>query len=188
MPRYFAAFALVLLIALVLVRAQLLKRQGTKAIHFGNIDKKDFLIPPFALFYLYTVFAAAFDLPTISKQEFFHSETVSWAGVLFCAGGLFLFAWSLISFGKNFRVGIDTSHPGQLVTKGAFRISRNPIYVAFALVLIGQFLIFPNAILLIYFGTAVWLFHRQVLREEAFLKTYYGQEFTDYCKRVRRYI
>jgi protein-S-isoprenylcysteine O-methyltransferase Ste14 len=187
MPRYFAAFALVLLIGLVLVRARLLKRQGIKAIHFGSIDKKDFLVPPFALFYFYTVFAAAFNLPTMSKQEFFHSEMVSWAGVLFCAGGLFLFAWSLVSFGKNFRVGIDTAHAGKLVTTGAFGISRNPIYVAFALVLIGQFLVFPNVILLIYFGAAVWLFHRQVLREEAFLKTYYGQEFTDYSRRVRRY-
>jgi hypothetical protein len=28
--------------------------------NFGRIDKKDFLIPPFAIFYFYIVFAAAF--------------------------------------------------------------------------------------------------------------------------------
>ncbi len=44
--------------------------------HFGKIDKTDFLIPPFALFYLYTVFAVAFDLPLVSTQEFFHSEGI----------------------------------------------------------------------------------------------------------------
>jgi protein-S-isoprenylcysteine O-methyltransferase Ste14 len=54
--------------------------------------------------------------------------------------------------------------------------------------LIGEFLIFPNWILLIYIGAAVWLFHRQVLREEEYLRMHYGPEYSEYCKRVRRYL
>jgi protein-S-isoprenylcysteine O-methyltransferase Ste14 len=69
-----------------------------------------------------------------------------------------------------------------------FAFSRNPIYVAFASILLGQFLIFPNWILLVYIGAATWLFHRQVLREEEFLKQHYGQEYAEYCQRVRRYL
>ena len=56
----------------------------------------------------------------------------------------------------------------QLVTTGIFAFSRNPIYIAFGLILLGQFLVFPNWILLVYLGAGTWLFHRQVLREEAF--------------------
>jgi protein-S-isoprenylcysteine O-methyltransferase Ste14 len=74
------------------------------------------------------------------------------------------------------------------VTGGIFAFTRNPIYVGFALVLIGQFLIFPNWIIFVYLAAATWLFHRQVLREEGFLKAHYGQDYADYCKRVRRYI
>ena len=188
MPRYFGALTLVLLLGMVLTRALLMRRGGTKAIHFGEIDKTDFLIPPFALFYFYIVFAAAFDFPTVSRQEFFHSATISWAGALLCMAGLFLLFLSLVSFGKSFRVGIDQTDPDKLVTTGIFAFSRNPIYVAFGFVLLGQFLLFSNWILLVYMVAAIWLFHRQILREEEYLSGHYGQPYSEYCDRVRRYL
>lgn len=95
---------------------------------------------------------------------------------------------SLVSFGQSFRVGIDVDHSDRLVTTGLFAFGRNPIYVAFACVLLGQFLVFPNWILLVYLVVGIWLLHRQVLREEAFLKQHYGQEYTEYCGHVRRYL
>ncbi len=155
---------------------------------FGEIDKKDFLIPPFVFFYIYVVFAAAFAWPAVSKQEFFHSETISWFGVAACAAGLLVLLWSLVSFGRSFRVGIDVNQPDELITSGIFALSRNPIYVALAAILIGQFLIFPNWILLLYIVTAAWLFHRQVLREEGSLQAHYGQQYLAYSNRVRRYL
>ena len=155
--------------------------------YFGNLDRKDFLLPPFVLFYFYLVFANALDLPTVSTQEFFHSEIIQWIGVFFCLAGLLLVLWSLVSFGRSFRVGIDTEHPDKLITSGAFAYSRNPIYVAFALILLGQFLIFPNWLLLVYLFAGIWLFHRQILREEEYLKKHYGKEYREYSNRVRRY-
>jgi protein-S-isoprenylcysteine O-methyltransferase Ste14 len=187
MQRYFAALTIVLMLGMVWTRVFLMKRHGTNAMKFGNIDKKDFLILPFAFFYFYIVFAAAFGLPAVSTQEFFRSEFVSWVGVAFCLAGLLLLLWSLVSFGQSFRVGIDTEHPDKLITSGLFAWSRNPIYVAFALILMGQFLVFPSGILLVYIGAGVWLLHRQVLREEDYLKARYGEEYAAYCKRVRRY-
>src|SRR5258707_3612191 len=185
MPGYFGAVTIILLLGMVLTRALLLKRQGIQAMNFGKMDKTDFLIPPFAFFYFYLVFAAAFHFPTVSTQEFFHSDTISWLGVLVCLAGLLLLLWSLVSFGRSFRVGIDTEHPDKLATSGIFAFSRNPIYVAFALILSGQFLIFSNWILLLYIGAAIWLFHRQALREEGYLKNHYATEYLEYCNRVR---
>lgn len=188
MPGYFAAITILLLLGMVWARVLLMRRAGIKAMHFGEIDKKDFFIPPLALLYFYVVFAAAFDLPGVSKQEFFHSEAVSWLGVLLCLAGLSLLFLSLISFGKSFRVGIDQDRPDQLVTTGIFAFSRNPIYVAFAFVLLGQFLVFSSWILLVYLVAATALFHRQVLREEEFLKKHYGRQYSEYSNRVRRYL
>jgi protein-S-isoprenylcysteine O-methyltransferase Ste14 len=188
MPKYFAVLTIVLMLGMVLTRVLFLRRKGIAAMQFGKIDKTDFLIPPFALFYFYLVFANAFTLPTVSTQDFFHSEMISWVGVFFCLAGLLLLLWSLISFGQSFRVGIDTEHPDELITSGVFAFSRNPIYVAFALILLGQFLIFPNWILLIYMGAGIWLFHRQVLREEDYLKQHYGKEYLAYSNQVRRYL
>ena len=188
MPGYIGALTLVLLIGMVLTRVMLLRRKGIEAMNFGKLDKSDFLIPPFALFYFYLVFANAFGWPTVSTQRFFDSENIAWVGVVVCIAGLALFLASLVSFGKSFRVGIDNTTPDQLITTGVFAYSRNPIYVAFAFVLLGEFLIFPNWILLLYLAAAVWLFHRQVLREEEYLKGHYGDAYLDYAKRVRRYL
>jgi protein-S-isoprenylcysteine O-methyltransferase Ste14 len=185
---YFGALTIVLLLAMVWMRILLMRRHGIKAVKFGSIDKKDFLILPFAFFYFYTVFAAAFNLPIFSRQELLHSGTVSWVGVLLCVAGLLLLFLSLVSFGKSFRVGIDQDRPDKLVTTGVFALSRNPIYAAFGFVMLGQFLLFSNWILLVYMMAGVFLFHRQVLREEEYMRSHYGQEYSEYCDRVRRYL
>lgn len=188
MQSYLASAMLVLIVVLVISRVLVMKRRGIRAMNFGKLDKKDFLIPPFALLYFYLVFSHTFNWPLISKQEMFNSEIISWMGVLFCFVGCLLFVLSLISFGDSFRVGIDIEDPDQLVTTGIYAISRNPIYLAFWIILLVQFFVFPNWILLLYLGGATWLFQRQVLREEEYLNEHYGKDFVEYCSRVRRYL
>jgi len=173
---------------MVLVRVRLLRQRGVFAMQFGKKDRSDFLIPPFAFLYFYVVFAGAFGWPTFAREDLVQSPAVQWLGVLLCAGGLVMMFLSLISFGTSFRVGIDAEHPDKLVTTGIFAHTRNPIYVAFGLVLLGEFLIQPHIILLIYLVAGVALFHRQVLREEAFLRQHYRKEYVIYAKRVRRYL
>jgi len=188
MQGYLAALTIVLAIGAVVARLILLGRAGTRAMHFGSLDRTDFLIPPFALFYFYTVFGAAFGLPLVSSRRLFQSEGMAWLGVFLCFVGVLLLLLSLVSFGRSFRVGIDVDHPDRLVTTGIFALSRNPIYVGFALVLLGQFLVFSNWVPMIYLAAGLWLLHRQVLREEAFLAKHYGQDYVEYCRRVRRYL
>jgi protein-S-isoprenylcysteine O-methyltransferase Ste14 len=188
MPKYLATLTILFLLGMVITRVLLLKRKGIEAMNFGKIDRTDFIIPPFALFYFYLILTHAFNLPTVSRQLFFQSDIVAWTGVALCSAGLSLLLWSIVSFGQSFRVGIDTNHADKLITTGVFAISRNPIYVAFAFVLLGQFLVFPNWILLVYLVAAFWLFNRQILREEDYLKKHYGRDYLDYCNRVRRYI
>lgn len=187
MQGYLAALTIVLMMGMVLARVAVMRRAGVKAMHFGNRDRKDFLIPPFALFYFYTIFAAAFGLPLASSRRWFQSEAASWTGVALCFAGLAILLASLISFGRSFRVGIDVEKPDQLVITGLFAYSRNPIYLAFGLVLLGQFLVFPNPVPLIYLAAGCWLMHRQVLLEEEFLRQRYGKEYVEYRGRVRRY-
>ena len=188
MPRYLAALLVVLLLGAVLSRVLLLRRTGTQAMHFGKIDKTDFLIPPVALFYFYTVFAAAFGWPLANRQRFFQSTVVAWLGVALCLVGVLVLVLSLVSFGNSFRVGIDVDQPGRLVTTGIFAVSRNPIYVGFFVFLVGQLLVSPDWVPLIYLIAGAALFHRQVLREEEFMAQRYGQEYADYRRRVRRYV
>jgi protein-S-isoprenylcysteine O-methyltransferase Ste14 len=41
---------------------------------------------------------------------------------------------------------------------------------------------------LVYLVAATGLFHRQVLREEEFLKKHYGRQYSEYSDQVRRYL
>jgi protein-S-isoprenylcysteine O-methyltransferase Ste14 len=188
MPSYLGALAIVVLLALVLTRVGLLRARGVTAMRFGQLDKTDFLIPPFAFLYFYVIFANAFRWPAIPHEEFFHSTWVPWIGVSSCTVALLLILLSLISFGRSFRIGIDTDRPDRLVTSGIFGLTRNPMYVAFGLLLLGGLLIQPNWILLTYLVAGIGLFHRQVLREEDYLGQHYGEEYGIYCKHVRRYL
>ena len=187
MQGYFAIFTLVLIILFVLLRSFQLKKHGTKALLFGQIDKKDFFIPPFIILYFYLIIANTFNLPRLGNILTV-SATTPWVGVILCIFALILFLWGIISFGKSFRVGIDISKPGKLITTGAFSISRNPLYVAFFMILTGIFLIFPTWIFFAYFVAGLWLIDRQVCLEENSLRSIYGKEYDDYCNRVRRYI
>jgi protein-S-isoprenylcysteine O-methyltransferase Ste14 len=179
---------IVLMPAMVLTRIAILRHHGITAMKFGETDKTDFLIPPFVLFYVYLVFANAFAWPSPSHARLFTAPFAQWLGVLFCAIGVVLMFWSLVSFGTSFRVGIDEDQPDKLITTGVFAITRNPIYVAFGFVLAGEFLIQPTWLMLVYMLAGFALFHRQVLREEAFLREHYGAAFQAYAARVRRYL
>lgn len=187
MRRHLAALTIVFAIAMVLTRVFLMKRHGITAMKFGAIDKKDFLIPPFAFLYFYLICAATCGLPSVAGRELFRSSSAGWQGIFFCCTGLSILLWSLISFGASFRIGIDMDRPDRLITTGVFAHSRNPIYVAFALILAGEFLVFPYWPLLIYLIAGIGLFHRQVVLEEKFLTGHYGQQYLDYSRRVRRY-
>lgn len=184
---YFAITTLVLVIIMVLSRVAILRNKGIEAMKFGDMDKKDYIAIPFVLLYFYIILTSVIDIPTLGAV-LFESKIVSWIGVVFCILGLIIFLFSLITFGKSFRVGIDEDQPGELVTSGVFSISRNPIYAAFLFILMGIFLIIPNWILLMYLVVGFWFINRQVRREEDSLVKIYGDEYKEYCKKVRRYL
>ncbi len=186
--QYIGAGTLAVLMAMVIARLVMLRRRGIRAMKFGETDKTDFLIPPIVLFYIYSVWATAFGWPKVADRVSFQSGAIGWAGVALCLTGLALFLASLISFGKSFRVGIDQGRPGSLVKTGVFAISRNPIYVAFALVLAGEFLVYSTWIRLLYLLGGMLLLHRQVIREESHLSAQYGDEYAEYRRGVRRYL
>jgi len=188
MHTYFGIILILSFIILVLIRSLSLKKKGIQAVEFGQKNKSDFILPPFALFYFYILLSNTFPLPTIPSQQLFYSEFVSWIGVALGVCGFLFFVWTLISFKNSFRVGLANNTAQGLITTGAFTISRNPIYVAFATLLISEFLIYGSWILFIYIIAGIITFHIQVLREEAFLKEQYGQVFETYCNNVRRYL
>ena len=190
MRDYFNLALFFCFIVLVLGRAAMLRRKGIKAFLFGATDKSDFLLLPVIAASFYVMLAAAFGLPfpAVLLRPLIGNEVMSWIGTALCAASVVWFAFALKSFGDSFRVGIDETAPDKLVTTGMFAVSRNPIYVAFLSYFIGIMLSYFNVTSIITFALFFAAIHRQILREERFLKKHYGKEYEDYCARVRRYL
>lgn len=98
-----------------------------------------------------------------------------------------LLIW-LAAMGDAWRIGIDRSAPRSLVTRGIFAWTRNPIYAAFDLLLVGVFLLQGRLIFLVLALFLMPMFHLQVLREERFLERLYGDAYRDYRARIGRYL
>ena len=185
-----SGLALLMLIACVATRAAMLRRRGTRAMVFGETDKRDFVLVAVLLAIVYAAVARSLGLPMwgVLLKPFWESAVPGWVGVGLCALSLVCFILSLISFGDSFRVGIDEKTSSKLMTVGMFAISRNPVYLSILIMLAGQFLIHRNIVItaaVIFFPAMI---HRQILREEVFLKKTFGEEYADYCGKVRRYI
>jgi len=187
---WIVAAAFVALIGLVLTRVAMLRRRGIEAFLFGATHKSDAVLVPCVLAIVYCVIAPGFGWPIWRPlvRPFWTTAVPGWIGVACCLLALAGLAWALISFGDSFRVGIDDQRPAGLVTTGAFAHSRNPIYVSFALFLTGLFLVQHNPVTALVLVAFAGVVHRQVLREERFLATHYGDAFEHYKLGVRRYV
>ena len=108
-------------------------------------------------------------------------------GVVLAVLGFVIFTLALVTLGDSWRLGIDEKTPGELITRGIYSISRNPVYIFFALYFLGTFLINGAVIFLLFTGLVVFNLHYQILGEEKFLQRRYGQKYRDYYAITGRY-
>lgn len=143
--------------------------------------------------WLYEVLAFAWPLPWHLIPEslgivMFESGLARALGALLVVSGLALFALALAAFGDGWRVGIDTERPGELVNRGVFGISRNPIFVFMNAYAVGTFLLSGRLVFLIFALLSIAGLHSQVRREEAFLEGAYGEAYRAYRTATPRYL
>ena len=100
-------------------------------------------------------------------------------------------AWIFLAqlqMAHSWRIGIDREHKAELVTKGVFGWSRNPIFLGILAADFGFFLVLPNAVTLLIFGISLVSVCTQVRLEESFLLEQFGEAYRDYRQRVRRWM
>ena len=120
------------------------------------------------------------------------SDLGSWAlpaGIALVVVGVVFMAWFDIAF-KRAGTTILPGHEGSaLVTGGIYRITRNPGYVGMALTVSGVALITDAPWALLGAALAVLIVDRGVIvKEEAYLRERFGEEYRAYCSRVRRWL
>ena len=88
------------------------------------------------------------------------------------------------------RTTIVPHHPvATLVTGGAYRLSRNPMYTGLAVAYLGLALLFGSWWPLALWPLVIVAVRQLVIRpEERYLAGRFGQTYTDYQARVRRWL
>jgi protein-S-isoprenylcysteine O-methyltransferase Ste14 len=110
------------------------------------------------------------------------------AGLFTSAVGVLLICIAQSRLGESWRVGVDWEARPGLKSEGIYRWSRNPIFVGLAMIVLGYVLLLPTPLSLVAFLAVAAAIHLQVLVEERYLATAYGEDFRHYARNVNRYL
>jgi protein-S-isoprenylcysteine O-methyltransferase Ste14 len=112
-----------------------------------------------------------------------------WVGKGLIALGILMMGGAIWQMARHKTTVIPRRNPSALVTTGLFSLSRNPIYLADALILLGAVLWLDAALALPLVLSFLWLIQTRFIRdEEARLTEGFGPEFDLWAGRTRRWI
>jgi protein-S-isoprenylcysteine O-methyltransferase Ste14 len=112
-------------------------------------------------------------------------------GAIFYFPGMAFLLWGRLTLGKYYFVStgfgaqLFTDH--QLITKGPYAFVRHPMYVGLAFSAWGALLIYFTWTTA-YFAVFAPLLAFRAYREEQALSAEFGEQWTEYCKRVPAFI
>ena len=110
------------------------------------------------------------------------------AGLLIGAG-VVLMLLAVVEMRKWKTTVIPHRDAAHLVQSGIFKRTRNPIYLADALILFGVILRFDAPLALPLLPLFVWIIEKRfILAEEKRLRQMFKADFARYCSRTRRWI
>lgn len=111
---------------------------------------------------------------------------VGLAGV---ALGLSIIGWSAFEFRRHKTTILPHRASSRIIQSGPFRFSRNPIYLAFAIIQINAALLLNSLWILLLVPVCIVITNVFVIaKEEAFLTQAFGEEYIVFMQRVRRWI
>lgn len=163
------------------------KKKGIKTNQLGKGKKgKSKFIE--IVMYIATMLVFIIELFSIVFNKQNLSEVIRWIGVVVSLIGVIMFILTVITMKDSWRAGVPVGETTKLVTKGVFKISRNPAFLGFDLLYVGILLMFFNYYLLGITIIAIIMFHLQIVFvEEKYLTQIFGKEYTEYKNQVNRY-
>lgn len=123
------------------------------------------------------------------NQIFDNAIIFRFLGIIITIAAILLFIKSV----RIFNLRKEKLHPRSISTQifkdGPFRFSRNPIYLAMFILLIGVGLAL-NSFWFLYSGLAVaiMLHYGVIIPEENYLEKEFGKDYLEYKKTVRRWL
>ncbi len=186
-------YATFFLFAMVLPTVRVLRMTGINPVVLAAADDAaGFVGRMFKLVLgMLAVYLAALSLGWASQLGPFavpYREARTAVGLVLVAASLVWVVMAQWQMGRSWRVGIDDTHPGQFVAGGLFRISRNPIFLGMMALLLGLFVVMPDALTMLVLVLGFTLISVQIRLEEAHLARRYGSAYEEYRAKVRRWL
>lgn len=129
------------------------------------------------------------DLAGVDPIGALSADLVAYAGIATASSGVLLMLAAQLSMGDSWRIGVDETESTELVTDGAFRIVRNPIFTAMLVTAVGLALMVPNVIAVAGLIALIAALEFQVRGvEEPYLTRVHGQRYVQYAGRVGRFV
>ena len=128
-----------------------------------------------------------FNQPAWLVEFSFSSTLPGNVGVVLVSVGFVLGILALVSMRNSWRVGIKHEQKTELITSGIYRISRNPYFLSYNILILGFILIFPSPVLALLYLSLVVVFHQMILEEEQYLLKVHGQNYEAYRQKTGRY-
>jgi protein-S-isoprenylcysteine O-methyltransferase Ste14 len=119
-----------------------------------------------------------------------HTSVSVYLGIFLIAVGALLDLYCIFLFltlGRGTPVPVDP--PQLLVAQGVYKHSRNPMYIGYLLILLGEFVLLGQVLLLAYFILAMILCQLFVVfYEEPVLKKRFGETYKEYLGKTPRWL
>lgn len=164
------------------------RKKGIQTDHIAKGEKKKALMTTEALMKIATYSIVAAEVFSIVLYAGSLTPAVRVTGIFIGFAGVIVFGIAVYTMRDSWRAGIPEKDKTAMVTEGIYSISRNPAFVGFYLTYIGVLLAFFNWILLAFTMFSIVLLHLQVIKEEEYLPTVFGDDYIRYKNRVGRYI
>ena len=142
-----------------------------------------FWLPAFLL-----LFTNDFPFGFLYKMVLAVSPVYRIAGLALTIAGLLFSAWARMYLGRNWSGRITIKQDHELMVKGPYAITRNPIYTGLLFAFLGTAL--SENLVKGYLGI-IFLFiglMMKIAKEETFMKEVFREKYLDYMHKVKRLI
>jgi protein-S-isoprenylcysteine O-methyltransferase Ste14 len=172
-----------------IIRHPFARRSKKIAVSHSLMDLREWILLIILIFGLFAMPILYLTTELVSAFDRRFVPALAWMGVPVLGSALWLFRRSHADLGRNWSMTLKLRDMHKVVESGVYRLIRHPMYASFFLLGLGQFLLLPNWLAGCTGLIAVAILYGfRIRREEQMMQQQFGEEYSSYQLRTKRFI